>query len=283
MMPWLNFDILYNYTLIGAKYRRCLKTLHDFVNQVIDRKREDLKSSASHESEIYDEREKIRRPFLDLMLAASDNGKSLSSSDINEEVNTFMFEGHDTTSMAMSWFLYCMATNQKQQDRVRDELFQVFGESDRWCTRNDLGQLKYLECCIKESLRLYPSVALFTRMTTEDVKIGKYTIPPGVNLDVSIYAIHRNPRIYPDPLVFNPDRFLPEHSADRHPFAFIPFSAGPRNCIGQRFAMTEEKVLLSTLLRKFRFDLSPTAPKPVPTIQLTLKSLTGIHLLVSDH
>lgn len=61
----------------------------------------------------------------------------------------------------------------EQQDRVRDELFQVFGESDRWCTRNDLGQLKYLECCIKESLRLYPSVALFTRMTTEDVKIGR--------------------------------------------------------------------------------------------------------------
>ncbi len=115
-----------------------------------------------------------------------------------------------------------------------------------------MAQLKYLECCIKETLRIYPSIPYVLRTLTEDVEIGTtaeinfnlnkiilldestegHMLPSGVTISIHIYAIHQSSQIYPDPEVFNPERFYPDNSVGRHPYAFIPFSAGPRNCIG---------------------------------------------------
>nr|CAD7200519.1 unnamed protein product [Timema douglasi] len=114
--------------------------------------------------------------------------------------------------------------------------------------------MTYLEQVIKESLRLYPSVPLYGRLLEDDIIIKNYTIPAGTNFGIFPYCIHRNPRIYPDPEGFNPDRFSKESSQERHPFAYLPFSAGPRNCIGQRFALLEGKNILSTVLRNLRIE-----------------------------
>ncbi len=140
---------------------------------------------------------------------------------------------------------------------IFDELDVVFcGDLERPCTTQDVAELKYLECCIKEAMRIYPSIPFVMRNLTEDVEIGtvrqqnssqskqnKYlldikptdghTLPAGVTVAMVFYAIHHNPVIYPDPEVFKPERFFPENSVGRHPYAFIPFSAGPRNCIGE--------------------------------------------------
>jgi len=110
---------------------------------------------------------------------------------------------------------------------------QVFGDSDRPCTLEDTTHLKYLGACIKESLRLYPSVPAIERYISEDIELGGYKIPSGASLSIHIYALHRNESFFPDPLVFKPERFMFEESGSQHPFAFIPFSAGPRNCIGK--------------------------------------------------
>ena len=111
----------------------------------------------------------------------------------------------------------------------------IFQGSDRSCTPQDAAELKYLECCIKESMRLYPSVPGVMRTITEDTKVGDYILPKGLTVWLQYYAMHRNPRVYPEPNVYKPERFLPEQSAGRHPYAFLPFSAGPRNCIGTQF------------------------------------------------
>lgn len=118
------------------------------------------------------------------------------------------------------------------QDRVYEEIQECFGDSDRLCALEDLPKLKYLECCMKESIRLHPSVANFRRQISEQVQLDDYTIPVGASVSVQIYALHHNEAVFVDPLSFKPERFQLEQSIGRHPFAFIPFSAGPRNCIG---------------------------------------------------
>lgn len=130
-------------------------------------------------------------------------------------------------------------------------------------------------------------------------KLGDYVIPAGCSMLISVYAMHRNPKYFENPTEFKPERFYPDEN-DRHPFSYIPFSAGPRNCIGikscfviksnqsltfsspqgQRFAMNEARVILSTLLRHLKFEVSPECVPPEPAVLVTLKSLTGVNLIV---
>ena len=167
---------------------------------------------------------------------------------------------------------------------VAKELDQVFGDSDRHFTTEDSSKLKYLEACIKEGLRLYPSVPAIQRTINEDVELDGYQIPTGASINLSFYALHRNEDLYPEAMKFKPERFLLQDADNhRHPYAFVPFSAGPRNCIGQRFALLEEKVVLSSLLRRFRFTYDTAKNgSPKPCSELVLKPTDGrMPLLVS--
>lgn len=164
------------------------------------------------------------------------------------------FKGHDTTSMAISYILLVLANLKDIQAKVREEILSVIGQ-EKIPTYNDLQDLKYTERCIKETLRLFPSVPFISRYASEDfVTKSGYMIPEGTVMHIHIYDLHRDENIYPDPLKFDPDRFLPEKVNERHPFAYIPFSAGPRNCIGQKFAFLELKTVLCGILRKFKLE-----------------------------
>jgi len=228
--PWLSSDWFFALTPLGREQKSVLKVIHQFTDNVIFQRRQYLNEMKQKHATPYI-RDK-RRPLLDLLLQTADDETVLTQENIREEISTFMFAGHDTTAAAMSWFLYCMATNPQCQDRVFDELHDIFGASDRPCSFDDLSYMKYLEYCMKETLRLYPSAPSFGRQISKDMKLGKYMIPAGCDLKIMAYGLHRNPRIYPNPNEYNPERFFPDQCADRHPYAFIPFSAGPRNCIG---------------------------------------------------
>lgn len=212
------------------------------------------------------------------MLQASENGAKLSDSDIREEVDTFMFEGHDTTTASIFWTLFMLGHNAKIQDNVYKELQTIFGKNRRSTTMKDLSEMKYLEQVIKESLRLYPSVPFIMRHVNEDVNIAGYDIPAGTTIGINIREMHRNPDYFPNPTKFNPDNFLPEICKKRHPFAYVPFSAGPRNCIGQKFALMEEKTVISAIIRKYKLKSleKPDDIKYYP--ELVLKSQTGIKM-----
>nr|XP_053638811.1 cytochrome P450 4c3-like [Cherax quadricarinatus] len=165
-----------------------------------------------------------------------------------------MFEGHDTTAAAINWSLYLIGCYPEIQARVDEELRSIFGDSDRPVTMADLREMKYTENCIKEALRLFPSVPILARELKEEAVIDNYRIPVGTTVIVVTYCLHRDPEQFPKPEVFDPDRFLPENVSKRHPYSYIPFSAGPRNCIGQKFALMEEKILVSNILRKYRVE-----------------------------
>ncbi|KAG5674660.1 hypothetical protein PVAND_004613 [Polypedilum vanderplanki] len=198
--------------------------------------------------------EKKRLAFLDLLLESAENGAVISEQEIKEQVDTIMFEGHDTTAAGSSFFLSLMGIHQDIQDKVIEEIDSIFGDSDRPCTFQDTLEMKYLERCMMETLRMYPPVPVIARHMKQDLKLasGDYTVPKGSTVIVATYKLHRLESIYPNPDKFDPDNFLPERTANRHYYAFVPFSAGPRSCVGRKYAMLKLKVILSTILRQFR-------------------------------
>ncbi|XP_034244962.1 cytochrome P450 4c3 [Thrips palmi] len=254
---WYQPDWLFRLTPMYRRQQACLRDLHGFSNKMILERKEEFRRSRDQRGQDLDDDlgSKKRLAFLDLLIEASQDGAVLSDEDIREEVDTFMFEGHDTTSAAISWCTFLIGCDPHVQRQVHAELDDIFADDpDRGVTMKDLNDMKYLECCIKEALRLYPSVPAFARSLREDVQIGPYTVPAGTTAMIVVYMLHRNAEVFPEPEVFNPDRFLPDNCVGRHPFAYVPFSAGPRNCIGQKFALLEEKAVLSALLRRLRFE-----------------------------
>lgn len=212
------------------QHKFVIKTLHAFTNRVIKERKATFKNT-SNETDDY--LPKKRLAMLDLLLSVKEENGGIDENGIREEVDTFMFEGHDTTSMCLCFTLMLLANHSKIQERIFNEIMNVFGQENRNPTYHDLQNLHYLELCLKESLRLYPSVPLISRTTNVDINFPSgYFLPKGVSILIHIYDLHHNPDIFPDPETFNPDRFLPENCTERHPFAYLPFSGGPRNCIG---------------------------------------------------
>ncbi|XP_036304428.1 cytochrome P450 4B1 [Pipistrellus kuhlii] len=267
-------DFIYWLTPHGRRFLRACQVAHDHTDQVI----RERKAALQDEKEQKKIQNRRYLDFLDILLGARDeNGIKLSDADLRAEVDTFMFEGHDTTTSGISWFLYCMALNPEHQDRCREEAREIIGDKDsfQW---DDLSKMTYLTMCIKESLRLYPPVPQVYRQLSKPVSfVDGRSLPAGSLVSLHIYALHRNSTVWPNPEVFDPLRFSPENVTGRHSFAFMPFSAGPRNCIGQQFAMNEIKVVAALCLLRFEFAVDPLQP-PIKLLQLVLRSKNGIHL-----
>ncbi|KAG5883146.1 hypothetical protein JTB14_033397 [Gonioctena quinquepunctata] len=189
------------------------------------------------------------RKLIEIIHNFTDN--IIDDQGIRDEVNTFMFEGYDTTSASLSFILMLFANHRNWQDLIYREVIEIIGESGEPPTLKNLNDMKIMERFIKESLRLYPSVPFIGRVFEEDMVINGYLLPKGEPVHFHIFDIHRNPKYWTDPEIFDPDRFLPDNCVDRHPFAYVPFSAGPRNCIGQKFAILEQKAVLCGILKNF--------------------------------
>lgn len=275
--PWFYPDFIFNAVSLGRRQRKYLKIVHNTTNEVIKRRKKELLEDRKENIDNNDKDDfgqKKRMAFLDLLLVYKKDGANLTDVEIREEVDTFMFEGHDTTASGMGFCLWMLAKHQNIQDKAYEELVGIFGDSDRDATSQDLQDMKYLERVIKETQRILPSVPHFARELDVDAKIDDLHVASGTNILISPFFIHRNPEYFPDPEKFDPDRFLPDVAQGRNPYAYIPFSAGPRNCIGQKFAMMEMKSTISKIIRNFR--VLPGSKEITLSAELVLRSWEGI-------
>ena len=189
--------------------------------------------------------------LLSLLVDARDaDGTGMDTQQIRDEAVVFLFAGHETTALALTFALQLLGTHQGEQERVRDEIDRVLG--DRMPTNADVRELGATARAIKEAMRLYPPTFALARAAESDDEIRGCRIPRGSLVLVCQWATHRHPDFWEDPGTFSPDRFLPEREASRHRHAYFPFGAGPRSCIGYHFAMQEAVIALAVLLRRFR-------------------------------
>lgn len=198
-----------------------------------------------------------------LLLAVDDEGDKARMTDeqVRDEAMTLLLAGHDTTAAGLVWCLYHLAKFPEVCERVRAEGSKLCGA--RLPTQADVAHMSYTERVVKESLRLFPpAIGVFGRRPIHPVTIGGYEIPTNGICRAFTYSTQRDPRWFPEPERFDPDRFLPEHEKERPQFAYFPFGGGPRACIGQHFAMTE--MILATSLFAQRYDLSLLPGQPPP-------------------
>ncbi|XP_053310670.1 ultra-long-chain fatty acid omega-hydroxylase-like isoform X1 [Spea bombifrons] len=275
-----HIDLIYYFSSDGRKFRRACKIVHDFTAGVVKQRKKALQEKGV--ADFIKSKQGKTKDFIDILLLSKDeDGNQLSEEEMRDEVDTFMFEGHDTTASGLSWILYNLACHPEYQDKCREEIRQlVHGKDSEHLNWDDLSQIPFTTMCIKESLRLHPPVTAVSRSCTEDIKLpdGK-VIPKGNTCLISIYGTHHNPVVWPNPEVYDPYRFDQENSQERSSHAFVPFSAGPRNCIGQNFAMAEMKVMTALTLLRFKVTLDETKivrRKP----ELILRAEDGLWLKV---
>jgi len=214
--------------------------------------------------------------LLDLLRAGEDpeTHRAMSIPELRDNLLTFIVAGHETTALTLAWALYLLAFDPQVQDRAAIEARTVLGA--RAATAQDVAQLTYIRQIIDESLRMYPPAAFLSRTSLIHDRLGGREVHPGETIMLPIYALHRHHLLWDDPDRFDPDRFAPGVTRDR--FAFLPFGAGPRICIGASFAIQEAVIILATLLARLRFEL--TERQPEPRMILTLRPQGGVWLTV---
>jgi cytochrome P450 len=187
-------------------------------------------------------------PLVHALIAATDpeTGLSLSDDDISNDLLIFMLAGHDTTATALTYALWVLGHHPDVQDRVAAEAAAI---GDRELTPDDVPNLGYTVQVLHEALRLCPPAAGVARLALRDIAVGGYRVQAGSLMAVGIYALHRDPALWNDPLAFDPDRFSPENTKTRDRWQFLPFLGGGRSCIGEHFARLETTLALGTIIR----------------------------------
>ncbi len=219
--------------------------------------------------------------LLGMLLAARDEttGEGMSDRQLRDEVVTIFAAGHETTAVAMSWTWYLLSQHPQYEARLHLELDQVLaGQAPRFA---DLEQLPYTRMVFEEALRLYPPAFSLTRVAVADDRVGPHRIPKGAMVTLSPWVTHRDPRLWPDPERFDPDRFLPEAVRQRHKFAYFPFGGGPRVCIGNSFALMEGRLILAALAQRYRLRLEPGHPVE-PQGRITLRPRHGMPMTIEE-
>ncbi|KAF2904071.1 hypothetical protein ILUMI_02105 [Ignelater luminosus] len=192
-------------------------------------------------------------------------GSTLTIEELAAQAFVFFIAGFETSSTTLTFCFYELVINPEIQERLRNEIEDVLEKHDGKVTYNAIMDMTYLDMCVNEALRKYPSLPVLTRYCTQPYKIpdSDVVIDKGVQVYIPILGIQCDPDYYPDPEKFDPERFSPENKSKRHPYAWLPFGEGPRSCIGMRFGLMQTKVALVILIKNYKFSLNSKTRHPL--------------------
>jgi cytochrome P450 len=248
---------------VMTRVRRAARNLDEVVYDIIRKQRASGRESGD---------------LLSLFLRAVDeDGSRMSDRQVRDEATTFLLAGHETTAFSLSWIWYLLSEYPEAEQKLHAELRSVLG--GRLPQADDLARLCYTEKVVKEAMRLYPPAWGVARTVAKEFEIGGYRIPAGADLVASQWVVHHDPRYYRDPEKFDPDRWSADNMRRLPKFAYFPFGAGPRACIGAGFATMEAILLLAAIAQRFQLRLVPGHPVvPIPSI--TLRPKHGMRMIV---
>ncbi|CAL1678463.1 unnamed protein product [Lasius platythorax] len=246
-------NFIFNLTATGREQRKTLNFGHSVIDKVIQQQiyvlnelNTKTKSETSH------------RSLLHILMEGFYKNK-LTQKMVHDNIFTMLLTATDTTAITITFVVLMLANYPDIQEKVYKELREIYGTKTPKSAPikyEDLQHMDYLDRVIKETLRLFPTVPIIGRRLTEDVIIGEVILPKNTNVVMQFMTLHRNEKYWPNPLVFDPDRFLPERIGTSYMYYYMPFSMGPRNCIGMKYAMISMKVILATLIRTFMFKVN---------------------------
>ncbi|PSN43623.1 Cytochrome P450 4C1 [Blattella germanica] len=274
LKPWLWNYFIFRWTKLGRDHVVAEKIVREFTNNIIAKKinvKTMIDFMLAEEEEV-----KKRSAFLDLMIEK----KQLEDSEMRDEAFTLLVAGHDTTANTNCFILTLIGLHPEVQEQIQLELDRIFPDNtDRPVTTKDLKNMTYLDMVIKESLRLFPAAPVVARDLVEEMVVGGHRLPAGCSVAFNLHKTHRNPTWFPNPELFDPERFRPGQSKKWHPFCYLPFGAGPRNCVGQKYAQLQMKTVISTVLRNFHVKSATTREElDNLKIDIVIRPINGVRL-----
>ncbi|EPB83718.1 hypothetical protein HMPREF1544_09512 [Mucor circinelloides 1006PhL] len=262
------------YTRIPSKYipyrnraRKANENLRQILSDIIvDRKRMIREKSLVFSDDI-DSSNSQAPDLLTLMIMAAEEGhvpntSYLTDGELVSNLAVFFVAGHETTASATASFMYYLAANPDIQDRARQEVLDVMGDSpeDVIPTREELKQMEYLDNCIHETMRINPPTSgNLPRVVTKDTNLGGFFVPKETRISIELYSVHHIAKYWDQPEVFNPDRFNKKSTSFRKDAIWMPFGYGPRTCIGQNFSLSEQRVVQAMMLKRYIWTLAPNS------------------------
>ncbi len=248
----------------NLRMRRSVEALDEVCHRLIAERRKDGTT---------------RHDLLAMLMEAvdEDTGERMSDGQLRDEVMTLLLAGHETSANALTWLFALLSRHPEVRTRLEAEIAAVLGSRDPQV--EDFPKLTYLRQVIDETLRLYPPAWAFSRRALEEDEVDGYRIPAGQIVFMSPFITHRNPKLWDNPEGFDPERFSPERAKGRPRFAYFPFGGGPRQCIGNMFALMEITFAVAVLLRRFRLDLLPGQVLQTDA-SITLRPKNGLRMRV---
>ncbi|GFQ88118.1 cytochrome P450 4V2 [Trichonephila clavata] len=272
---WLWPYIIFRFTSYYREGYPCIELFHDLARSGFNKRKKEYLSKNTKDGNAK------HKALIDVLLKLHLESQELSEEEAVSEIVSFIVAGYETISVSATWALFLIGHHPDVQKNIHEELDKVFAEdNDIYATEEDLNQLVYLNSVLMESNRIYTTVPFFGRQANEDIIICGHTIPKGASCFVASYFLHKDENVFPDPEKFDPDRFSPENSTKIPEGAFVPFSAGARNCIGKSYALMELKTIMSYILRNYTVESLDSKDEIVPEMKIELAPSTAIRLRI---